>query len=175
MNPTRCARTTYGPGGSVSSSKCPARSLTAKALVAPSADTIAPATGRPRSSSTLPRIAPCVTDAICVTGRGWTAAICAFAAGARQRSTSTPTAAAENAVLLNVYSGRLLRSFTPVRSLRSGCAGPPGLRRADRKVHVPRQGLVRDLVGDLDLEAVRPLGERRQRHGLPALQLMPGC
>ena len=32
--------------------------------------------------------------------------------------------------------------------------------------------LVRDLVGDLDLEPVVAFGERRQRHGLAALQLM---
>src|SRR5688572_31455726 len=139
----------YGPGGSVSSSKRPVRSLTANALVAPRADTSAPATGLPRSSRTLPRIAPCDTDAMCVIGRGG-ATLCALAAGARQRSTRTPTAADEHAMLLMVCSGRPLALGLQ----------PRALRRADRKVHVPRQCLVRDLVGDLDFEPVRAFGER---------------
>src|SRR5262245_18284944 len=100
MNPTRWARTRYGPGGSVSSSKRPARSLTANALVAPRADTIAPDTGAPRSSSTLPRMAPDAADAMCDTGRGGSTAVCAVATDARQRSTTTPTAADELVVLL---------------------------------------------------------------------------
>src|SRR5476649_2348079 len=48
------------------------------------------------------------------------------------------------------------------------------LRRADGEVDFPRQRLVRDLVGDLDLEPVVAFRKRRERHGLPALQLMPG-
>ena len=49
---------------------------------------------------------------------------------------------------------------------------PLVLRRADREIDVPGQRLVRDLVGDLDLEPVVTFGERGQRHRLAALQLM---
>src|SRR5262245_48433527 len=114
MNPTRCARTRYGPGGSVRSSNFPDRSLTANALVAPRADTIAPDTGAPRSSSTLPRMAPDAADAMCDTGRCSTA-VCAVATDVRQRSTTTPTAADELVVLLIAV---LVRSVTPSVLLR---------------------------------------------------------
>src|SRR5438093_839963 len=46
------------------------------------------------------------------------------------------------------------------------------LRLRDGEVQVARQRLVRDLVGDLDLQPVIALGERRERNGLSALQLM---
>src|SRR6185295_4652669 len=44
-NPTRCARTRYGPGGSERSSNRPVRSVTANAELDPSAETTAPGTG----------------------------------------------------------------------------------------------------------------------------------
>jgi hypothetical protein len=53
-NPLRCARSTYGPGDRVRISKRPVRSLTANAVEAPKAETVAPTTGAPRSSSTVP-------------------------------------------------------------------------------------------------------------------------
>src|SRR2546423_766640 len=48
------------------------------------------------------------------------------------------------------------------------------LRRADGETDFPRQRLVRDLVGHLDLESVIALRERGERYCLPALQLMTG-
>ena len=50
---------------------------------------------------------------------------------------------------------------------------PRGLRRRDREVDVPGHRLVRELVGDLDFEPIIAFRERRQRHGLSGLQLMP--
>ena len=52
--PVRCARSRYGPGERVRISNRPLRSLTANAVEAPSADTVAPATGAPCSSCTVP-------------------------------------------------------------------------------------------------------------------------
>src|SRR6185295_20265050 len=156
-NPVRCARTRYGPGDSVRISNRPARSLTANAVDAPSAETIAPDTGAPRSSCTTPRIDPAAIDARCVTGR-ISVGLCATRSDGRQRSTRPPTTA--DAVILDA-----LLMLTP-RERR--------LRRADGEVQLPRQRLVRELVGDLDLEPVVACRERRQRHGLAALQLVAG-
>src|SRR5262245_63257258 len=97
--PVRCARTRYGPGDSVRSSKRPTRSLTANAVVAPSADTIAPATGSPRSSSTTPWIDPGAIVAMCVTGRISGACANAGTTAERQRSIRPPTTG--GAVLLD--------------------------------------------------------------------------
>src|SRR5258706_16022892 len=89
--PLECARTRYGPGDSVRSSKRPARSVTANADVVPRADTIAPATGAPFSSWTVPRIEPGASEATWVTA--CTCAACAAASEGRQRSTRPPSAA----------------------------------------------------------------------------------
>src|SRR5262245_10997794 len=99
-------------------------------------------------------MAPGATDARCVTGR--TATSCAAAAGMKQRSTRPPTAADELTVLL---IGSLFVRTRP-------------LGRVDRKVHVPRESPVGDLVGHLDLQPVLPLREGRERDRLAALQLM---
>src|SRR5690349_5198879 len=91
-----------------------------------------------------------------VTGRA-SKAPCANTNPGVQSSTRPPTTAA---VILDVCL-----MCTP-RAARSA------LRRVDREIDFPRQRLVRDLVGDLDLEPVLALGERREGHRLPALQLM---
>jgi hypothetical protein len=48
----------YSPTGSDSIEKFPRPSVTATAIVCPNAETIAPATGPPRSSLTLPVMVP---------------------------------------------------------------------------------------------------------------------
>jgi hypothetical protein len=53
-NPLWWARRKYEPGDNVRSSNRPAPSVTAKAAVAPSADTTAPLMGTPLSSWTTP-------------------------------------------------------------------------------------------------------------------------
>src|SRR5436190_2327896 len=96
-NPVWCARTRYGPGESVRISNRPARSLTANAVEAPSADTIAPETGAPCSSRTTPRIDPAAIDATCATGWG-PVGLWAMPGDGRQSSTRPPTTA--DAVIL---------------------------------------------------------------------------
>src|SRR5262245_15278719 len=98
---------------------------------------------------------------MCVTGR--TSGPCADATDAtteRQRSIRPPTTG--GAVLLD--------ACLMLHSARERDA----LRRVDREVDLPRQRLVRDLVGHLDFEPVVAFGERRQRHRLTALELMAG-
>src|SRR6266850_4078171 len=79
---------------------------------------------------------------------------------------------AENAITLE-----LPVMFTPgapaPRPFNSG-SGVHALRRTDREGHLANQRLVRDLIRDLDLQPILPFRERRERHGLPALQLMTG-
>src|SRR5471030_1278524 len=81
---------------------------------------------------------------------------CALETEGTQISTRPPTS--DNAVILDI-----LLMPAPVW-LR--------LRRADGEVDFPSQRLVRDLVGDLDLETVVTFRKRRQRHGLATLQLV---
>src|SRR5258706_12435921 len=128
--PLECARTRYGPGDSVRSSKRPARSVTAVADVVPRADTIAPATGAPFSSCTVPRIEPGASEATWVMALTCGTA-CAVAGEGRQRSTRPPSAA--DAVILAV-----LRMMSPGSALVLG--------RADREIDLPGQRLVRELV-----------------------------
>src|SRR5499427_1658761 len=94
---------------------------------------------------------------MCVTGRTSTP-VCATADAAEmQTSPRLPTTA--NAVML-------------VACLICSPRERDCLRRRDREVHVARQCLVRDFVGDLDLQAIVAFGERRERDRLSALQLM---
>src|SRR6266511_1134909 len=104
-------------------------------------------------------MAPGATDAICVTAC-ICGAPCATAADDTHNSTRPPTAAdaIHLAVFVIVHSGRPL----------TGVA----LRRGDREVDVPRQRLVGHFIGDLDLKPVLTIRKRRERHGLPALQLV---
>src|SRR5439155_1912045 len=95
---------------------------------------------------------------MCVTGR--ISGACASATGTtaeRQRSIRPPTTGC--AVLLDACL-----MCTPCER--------DALRRVDREIDLPRQRLVRDLVGHLDLEPVIAFGKRSQRHGLAALQLV---
>ena len=77
----------------------PLRSLTANAVVAPSAETIAPATGAPCSSSTMPWIDPAAIDATCVTGRSWPAPC---AAASRRKTEEHQTADDRRRVILEL-------------------------------------------------------------------------
>src|ERR1700720_3419060 len=97
--PDRWARSKYGPGDSVRSSKRPLRSVTANAVELPSADTMAPATGTPFSSCTVPWMEPAAMEATCVIGR-ICGAPCARTTTGTQRSTRPPTTA--DAVILDV-------------------------------------------------------------------------
>src|SRR5476649_1623475 len=97
--PERCARSRYGPGDNVRSSKRPLRSVTANAVELPSADTMAPATGAPFSSCTVPWMEPAVMEATCVIARSC-GAPCARTMAGTQRSTRPPTTA--DAVILDV-------------------------------------------------------------------------
>src|SRR4029077_11584982 len=97
--PDRCARSRYGPGDSVRNSKRPLRSVMANAVEPPSADTMAPATGAPFSSCTVPWMEPAAIEATWVIGR-ICAAPCAPTPTGTQRSTRPPTTA--DAVILEV-------------------------------------------------------------------------
>src|SRR5256885_1937011 len=88
------------------------------------------------------------------------------AAPAGRQSSARPTMTADAVVLAVILMS------TPSTEFRR-CPDVRALRSADREVDFADQRLARDLVGALDLEAIRPLGERRQRHGLPRLQLVP--
>src|SRR5262245_15197352 len=113
---------------------------------------VAPGTGMPRSSCTTPRIAPGASDATCMTGWGW-GTLCAIAAFAVHRRTRPPTT---DAVISSVPL--ICLPFLALGPTRARDAIPI-LRRAHREVDVPGQGLVRDLVGDLDLQPVVALGK----------------
>src|SRR4051812_39953181 len=97
---------------------------------------------------------------MCVTGRNSTPDCAATGNTERQRSPRPPTTA--DAVILVAFL-----ICTPRE--RARC-----LRRRDREANFAGQRLVRDLVGDLDLEPVVPFGERRQGDCLPALELVAG-
>src|SRR5258707_1247512 len=115
--------------------------------------TIAPATAAPASSWTSPSIVPEGSEATRSTGWG----VCAEPRADAQRTTTAPTPAAINldASLMVPPSGRGTR----------GGALPGG----DGEVDFPRQRLVRDLVGHLDLEAVITVREGGKRYGLAGL------
>src|SRR5439155_4596558 len=85
------------------------------------------------------------------------------------KSTRTPTAARASNLVVRVI-------VVSPGLLCGACCGirPVPLLRIHRKSHVPGQALVRNLVGNLHLEPVLALGERRQRHSLSALKLVPG-
>src|SRR6476469_888018 len=131
----------YSPGGSASSAKRPLASVTTMAVVTPSAETIAPESGPPRSSLTLPRMLPSVMRAV------WFAAmnrgsVCAYAAAAVVPTTRT---------------AMTIRFRRPMDS-----SVAPLWRH--REVYVLRQRFrgVRQFVDDLDLESEVPLGKRFQ-------------
>src|SRR6185437_5403176 len=134
-NPARCTRTTYSPGGSASRAKRPRASVTAIAVVTPSAETIAPASGPPRSSLTLPRMLPRVTRA------GWFEAMNRGGVWAYAAAAVVPTT----------------RTAMTIRFRRPMDSSVAPLRR-HREVYVLRQRFrgVRQFVGDLDLEPVVP-------------------
>ena len=158
--------TTYGPGGEARNSNRPLWSVTATIAVAPSADTTAPAIG---DSAFVPHDAlngarrerrnP--SDGLCRRAL----ARCALEIAGKPRTIRPPTTA--DAINLDVIA--LLRQARTAE--RRGCSLYPA---DDGEVHVARQRLVRELVGDLDLEAIVAFRERRQRHGLAALELMAG-
>src|SRR5207247_4478807 len=131
--------------------------VVANAGVAPNADTTAPLTGLPRSSRTMPWIAPVAAAAMFPIGRR---GACARTTTEVHRSTRPPTTA--DAANLDL----------PLMPPRFPGPGSPGLRRRHGEVNVPGQSLVRDFVGDFDLQPVIALGKRRQRHGLSGLQLI---
>src|SRR5437763_6199364 len=94
------------------------------------------------------------SDARAADGDDW-----ASAARGTHRITRTPAAAA---ISLGVF---LIRP-SAAAGQRSPLAG------SDAEVDVARNRLRCELVRDLDLEPVIACRERRQRHGLPRLQLM---
>src|SRR6185295_6694094 len=116
----------------------------------------------------MPCIEPAAIDATCATGRTCDG-LCARARDDKQRSTRPPTTT--DAVILDPLLMSTPDGLTP--GLSRG-HGDYVLRRTDGEADFPRQRLVRDLVRHLDLEPIVALGERGQRHGLAALQLVAG-
>src|SRR6476469_9233347 len=98
---------------------------------------------------------PAAIEATCVTGRNCPA-VCATDATGKHSSARPPTTA--DAVILEL----LIMNAPALAALRGD----------NSESDFPRQRFVRDLVGDLDLQPVVAFRERRQRHGLPALQLV---
>src|SRR5437660_12714498 len=96
---------------------------------------------------------PGASEASCVTACNACARV---AADAHRRTRPPTTADAAN-----------LECLLICRAL-CGRAESVRLRRGDGEVHVLCQRLVRQLVGNLDLQAIVPLREARQRHGLAA-------
>src|SRR5438093_3207758 len=116
--------------------------------------------GPPASSCTTPVIAPEPTHATRTTAASPDGMpVCACAGSAIPRSIRPPTIA--DAVLDGAMPVTPRALCTPSRS-------------GDCDVHVACQRLVRETVGDLDLEAIVTLGKRRQLDRLAALQLVAG-
>src|SRR5581483_3464433 len=110
-------------------------------------------------------MAPGASEAIRATTSGTGEGACADKPAGRHTSATSPPTTAD------AIDCDVTRMLGPCVSA-SGRASPLG--RADGEVDVPCQRFVRDLVGNLDLQAILPFGEARQRHRLPALQLVAG-
>src|SRR5262245_11381598 len=147
--PEWITRRTYWPDGSGWSTKRPRLSVCVTTDVMPNADTIAPGSGPPRSSTTTPWMLPSMRCACCWTGL---------------KGAWADADAAVNPRIAAAATNPVRRAMLP----------PVILLGRHREIDVLRQDLRALLVRDLHFQPVRTLGEALERNPLPGLDAAAG-